>query len=911
MKKYPKIGIRPTIDGRQGGVRESLEEKTMNLAKAVAELISSNLKNGDGSPVECVIADNTIGRVAESAACAEKFEREGVGSTITVTSCWCYGAETMDMNPHYPKAVWGFNGTERPGAVYLAAVLAGHAQKGLPAFGIYGRDVQDLDDNTIPEDVAEKILRFARAAQAVATMRGKSYLSMGSVSMGIAGSIVNPDFFQEYLGMRNESIDLTEIIRRMEEGIYDHEEYTKAMAWTEKYCKVNEGEDFKNRPEKRKNREQKDADWEFVVKMMIIMRDLMTGNPKLKEMGFKEEALGHNAIAAGFQGQRQWTDFYPNGDYPEALLNTSFDWNGIREAFVVATENDACNGVAMLFGHLLTNRAQIFSDVRTYWSPEAVKRVTGKELTGLAANGIIHLINSGATTLDGSGQSLDAEGNPVMKEPWNLTDADVENCLKATTWYPADRDYFRGGGFSSNFLSKGGMPVTMMRLNLIKGLGPVLQIAEGWTVEIDPEIHQKLNMRTDPTWPTTWFVPRLCDKSAFKDVYSVMNNWGANHGAISYGHIGIYDHEEYTKAMAWTEKYCKVNEGEDFKNRPEKRKNREQKDADWEFVVKMMIIMRDLMTGNPKLKEMGFKEEALGHNAIAAGFQGQRQWTDFYPNGDYPEALLNTSFDWNGIREAFVVATENDACNGVAMLFGHLLTNRAQIFSDVRTYWSPEAVKRVTGKELTGLAANGIIHLINSGATTLDGSGQSLDAEGNPVMKEPWNLTDADVENCLKATTWYPADRDYFRGGGFSSNFLSKGGMPVTMMRLNLIKGLGPVLQIAEGWTVEIDPEIHQKLNMRTDPTWPTTWFVPRLCDKSAFKDVYSVMNNWGANHGAISYGHIGQDLITLASMLRIPVCMHNVDENEIFRPAAWNAFGMDKEGADYRACTTYGPIYK
>ncbi|KAA4682697.1 L-fucose isomerase, partial [Bacteroides ovatus] len=414
MKKYPKIGIRPTIDGRQGGVRESLEEKTMNLAKAVAELISSNLKNGDGSPVECVIADSTIGRVAESAACAEKFEREGVGSTITVTSCWCYGAETMDMNPHYPKAVWGFNGTERPGAVYLAAVLAGHAQKGLPAFGIYGRDVQDLDDNTIPEDVSEKILRFARAAQAVATMRGKSYLSMGSVSMGIAGSIVNPDFFQEYLGMRNESIDLTEIIRRMDEGIYDHEEYAKAMAWTEKNCKTNEGEDFKNRPEKRKTREQKDADWEFIVKMTIIMRDLMTGNPKLKEMGFKEEALGHNAIAAGFQGQRQWTDFYPNGDYPEALLNTSFDWNGIREAFVVATENDACNGVAMLFGHLLTNRAQIFSDVRTYWSPEAVKRVTGKELSGLAANGIIHLINSGATTLDGSGHSLDAAGNPVM-----------------------------------------------------------------------------------------------------------------------------------------------------------------------------------------------------------------------------------------------------------------------------------------------------------------------------------------------------------------------------------------------------------------------------------------------------------------------------------------------------------------
>ncbi len=535
--KYPKIGIRPTIDGRQGGVRESLEDKTMALAHAVADLISSNLRNGDGSPVECVIADSTIGRVAESAACAEKFEREGVGATITVTSCWCYGSETMDMNPHYPKAVWGFNGTERPGAVYLAAVLAAHAQKGLPAFGIYGHDVQDLDDNSIPSDVAEKLLRFARAAQAVATMRGKSYLSMGSTCMGIAGSIVNPDFFQEYLGMRNESVDLTEIIRRMEEGIYDHEEFEKAMKWTEAHCKVNEGHDY-NLPEKAKTREQKEKDWEFIVKMTIIMRDLMTGNPKLKEMGFKEEALGHNAIAAGFQGQRQWTDFYPNGDYSEALLNTSFDWNGIREAFVLATENDSGNGVAMLFSHLLTNRGQIFSDVRTYWSQEAVKRVTGKELTGKAAGGIIHLINSGATTLDGTGQATDAEGNPTMKQPWDLTEAEVDKCLKATTWYPANRDYFRGGGFSSNFLTKGGMPVTMVRLNLVKGLGPVLQLAEGWTVDIDPEIHKILDERTDRTWPTTWFVPRTCDKPAFKDVYSVMNNWGANHGAISYGHIG-------------------------------------------------------------------------------------------------------------------------------------------------------------------------------------------------------------------------------------------------------------------------------------------------------------------------------------------------------------------------------------
>lgn len=538
MSKYPKIGIRPTIDGRQGGVRESLEDKTMALAKAVADLISTNLHNGDGSPVECVIADSTIGRVAETAACAEKFEREGVGATITVTSCWCYGSETMDMNPYYPKAVWGFNGTERPGAVYLAAVLAAHAQKGLPAYGIYGHDVQDLSDNSIPADVAEKILRWARAAQAVATMRGKSYLSFGSVAMGIAGSIVNPDFFQEYLGMRNEQVDETEILRRMDEGIYDKEEFARAMDWVEKHCKVNEGWD-KNRPDKQKTREEKDADWEFVVKMYLIMRDLMHGNPKLLEMGFKEEALGHNAIAGGFQGQRQWTDWKPNGDFCEAMLNTQFDWNGKREAIIVATENDALNGVAMLLGHLLTNKAQIFSDVRTYWSPEAVKRVTGKELTGMAAGGIIHLINSGATTLDGNGYASDGDGKPVMKEWWNLTDEDEKAILEHTNWLPADRDYFRGGGFSSNFLTKGGMPVTMMRMNLVKGLGPVLQLAEGWTVDIDPEIHSVLDKRTDPTWPTTWFVPRLDPtKDAFKDVYSVMNNWGANHGAISYGHIG-------------------------------------------------------------------------------------------------------------------------------------------------------------------------------------------------------------------------------------------------------------------------------------------------------------------------------------------------------------------------------------
>lgn len=537
MNKYPKIGIRPTIDARQGGVRESLEEKTMSLARAVADLISSNLRYPDGSPVQCVIADGTIGRVAETAACAEKFEREGVGATITVTSCWCYGGETMDMNPYWPKAVWGFNGTERPGAVYLAAVLAAHAQKGLPAFGIYGHDVQDLADNTIPADVAGKLLRFARAALAVAQMRGKSYLSFGSVSMGIAGSMVDPDFFQEYLGMRNESVDMTEIMRRMSEGIYDKEEFARAMAWTEKHCKVHEGEDI-NVPEKQKSRAAKDSDWEFVVKMTMIMRDLMKGNPRLLEAGFKEEALGHNALLAGFQGQRQWTDFYPNGDFSEALLNTSFDWNGIRQAYVVATENDSLNGVAMLFGHLLTNTAQIFSDVRTYWSPEAVRRVTGRELTGRAAGGIIHLINSGATTLDATGRQSDAEGNPVMKPFWEITDEEVQKMLDATTWYPANRDYFRGGGYSSNFLSRGGMPVTMSRVNLVKGLGPVLQLAEGWTVDIDPDINKVLDRRTDRTWPTTWFVPRLADKPAFRDVYSVMNNWGANHGAVSFGHIG-------------------------------------------------------------------------------------------------------------------------------------------------------------------------------------------------------------------------------------------------------------------------------------------------------------------------------------------------------------------------------------
>jgi len=535
--EYPKVGIRPIIDGRQGGVRESLEDQTMNMAKSAAALISSKLCYPDGTPVQCVIADTTIGRVPEAAACAEKFEKEGVGLTLSVTPCWCYGTETIDLNPHYPKAIWGFNGTERPGAVYLAAALAGHNQKGIPAFGIYGENVQDNTDTSIPADVEEKILRFVKSGLVVSMMRGKSYLGIGGQCMGIAGSVVDHDFFQDYLGIRVEAVDEVEIIRRVEKGIYDPQEFTKAMAWTEKYCKVNEGTDF-NSPEKKSSPEQKEKDWEYVVKMTLIMRDLMIGNPRLKELGFLEEALGHNAILAGFQGQRQWTDFMTNGDLSEALLCSSFDWNGVREAFVLATENDSLNGVSMMFGHLLTNTASIFSDVRTFWSPDAVKRVTGYQMEGHAANGIIHLINSGATCLDATGEQTDKEGNPAMKPFWDITEAEVLKCMDATTWYPANQDYFRGGGFSSSFLSKGGMPVTMLRLNRIKGLGPVLQIAEGWTVDLPEKVHQVINERTDKTWPTTWFAPRLNETKQFKDVYSVMNNWGANHGAISFGHIG-------------------------------------------------------------------------------------------------------------------------------------------------------------------------------------------------------------------------------------------------------------------------------------------------------------------------------------------------------------------------------------
>jgi L-fucose isomerase len=575
---WPRIGIRPAIDGRRKGIRESLEDQTMGMARATAELISANLRYPDGQSVECVIPDHCIGGVVEAAQTADLFRREGVGVSITVTPCWCYGSETMDMDPLTPKAVWGFNGTERPGAVYLAAVLAGHSQKGLPAFGIYGHDVQDAGDATVPADVSDKLLRFARAGLAVAIMRGKSYLSLGGVSMGIAGSIVDHAFFERYLGMRVESVDMSELTRRIDEGIYDDAELERALAWTRAHCP--EGED-RNPPAMQRSREQKDRDWEIVVKMTMIGRDLLVGNPRLAELGFGEEALGHNAILGGFQGQRQWTDHSPNGDFMEAILNSSFDWNGIRAPFVFATENDSLNGVSMLLGYLLTNTAQIFADVRTYWSTEAVARVTGVTLEGRAAGGVIHLINSGAATLDATG-AMKRDGKPQMKPFWEISEGDVTRALEATTWYPASTGYFRGGGYSSKFVSGGGMPVTMSRVNLVAGIGPVLQLAEGWTVDLPAEVQRTLDERTDPTWPTHWFVPELTGEGPFRDVYSVMAGWGANHGAISHGHIGAdlislaallripvgmhnVPREQLFRPSAWTNLGTADPEGADFR----------------------------------------------------------------------------------------------------------------------------------------------------------------------------------------------------------------------------------------------------------------------------------------------------------------------------------------------------------
>jgi L-fucose isomerase len=574
----PQIGIRPTIDGRLGGVRESLERQTMNMARSVAQLLGGKLRHASGQPVECVIADTTIGGVAEAARCAEKFRREGVGVSLTVTPCWCYGSETMDMDPHTPKAVWGFNGTARPGAVYLAAVSAGHNQRGLPVFNVYGRDVQDPDDTRIPADVEEKILRFARAGLAVATMRGKSYLSMGGTSMGIAGSIVDQPFFEAYLGMRVEAVDMVEFVRRIERGIYDKREFQRALEWTRANCR--EGMD-PNPPKSRRSRAEKDRHWEISVQMALIARDLMIGNPRLAELGFGEEALGRNAIASGFQGQRQWTDHMPNGDFLEAILCSSFDWNGIRQPFIVATENDCLNGATMLFGHLLTGTAQVFADVRTYWSPAAVKRAAKHKLTGRSADGILHLINSGPAALDGTGEQRLA-GRPAMKPYWEITPEEAVKCLRAAEWCTSIKEYFPGGGWSTRFRTRGDMPVTAARVNIVKGLGPALQIAEGWTVELPGKVHDILDLRTNPTWPTTWFVPRTTGHGPFRDVYTVMNHWGANHCAFGYGHIGddlialaamlrlpVYMHnvpeERIFRPSAWTAFGANEPQGADFR----------------------------------------------------------------------------------------------------------------------------------------------------------------------------------------------------------------------------------------------------------------------------------------------------------------------------------------------------------
>ena len=578
-KNLPKVGIRPTIDGRLGGVRESLEEQTMKQAKAVASLIQDTLKYPNGEPVECVIAHSCIGGVAEAADAADQFSREGVGVSLTVTPCWCYGSETMDMDPLTPKAIWGFNGTERPGAVYLAAVSAAHVQKGIPAYKIYGKDVQDSSDDSIPTDVQEKIFRFIRTGLAVSIMRGKAYLSMGGTSMGIVGSTVDPAFFESYLGMRVEFSDMSEFTRRLQADLFDHQEYARAQ----EYVKTNflEGADYNGQGNQR-TRAQLDQEWETSIKMCLIARDLMVGNPRLAEKGWGEEAQGHHAIAAGFQGQRQWTDHMPNGDFMEAVLNSSWDWNGKRSPYILATENDALNGVCMLFGQLLTHTAQVFADLRTYWSPKAVERVSGKKLSGLAEHGILHLINSGPAALDGTGEQCDAQGHPTMKPFWEISDDEVAACNQATSWHPSITEYFPGGGWSTRYKTKGGMPVTMTRLNIIKGLGPALQVAEGYTVELDEDVHDALDQRTNPTWPTTWFVPRLTGKGVFESVYSVMDAWGSNHCVMTPGHVGadfislaanlrmpVYMHnlenEQVFRPSSWTAFGTADLEGADFR----------------------------------------------------------------------------------------------------------------------------------------------------------------------------------------------------------------------------------------------------------------------------------------------------------------------------------------------------------
>ncbi|CAP56600.1 L-fucose isomerase [Gluconacetobacter diazotrophicus] len=532
-RSFPKIGIRPIIDGRRGGIRESLEDVTMAMAHRTAAFLTSELRHAGGEAVECVIADTCIAGYAEAAACEEKFASAHVGLSISVTPCWCYGAETIDMVPERQKAIWGFNGTERPGAVYLAAALAAHNQKGLPAFSIYGRDVQDSGDEAIPPDVREKLLRFARAGLAVATMRGRTYLSIGGVSMGIAGSIVDHAFFRSWLDMRVQAVDMTELRRRLDRKIYDTAELETAQAWAD--ARFRFGIERNARPRDAAGKREILSE---SLAMTLCIRDMMHGNARLAAMGWAEEALGYDAIAAGFQGQRHWTDQYPNADVAEALLNSSFDWSGARAPSILATENDCLNGATMLFGLLMSGKAQIFADVRTFWSPEAVQRVTGHRLEGKSAGGILHLINSGAAALDGSCAVRDAQGAPTIKPHWQVDEDDISALLAATDWCPGLEEYFRGGGFSSHFVTRGGVAFTMVRLNLVAGIGPVLQIAEGWSVDLPPAVHAALEARTDPSWPTTWFVPRLTGHGAFRDVYSVMASWGANHAVLAHGHVG-------------------------------------------------------------------------------------------------------------------------------------------------------------------------------------------------------------------------------------------------------------------------------------------------------------------------------------------------------------------------------------
>jgi L-fucose isomerase len=533
-----RIGIRPVIDGRWGGVREGLEKQTMDLARAAKKLIEENVFYQDGSPCEVVISPTTIGGGKEAYDCQQFFIRENVTATLSVTPCWCYGSETMDLNPITTKAIWGFNGTERPGAVYLAAAMAAHAQRGLPAFAIYGEDVQDIGSDGITPDVAEKILRFARCALVVGQIKDRAYVSIGSVSMGIGGSFLDASMMQKYFGIRAEWVDMTEILRRIDLEIYDKAEYEKELKWIKENCR--EGKDLNGGPWGQRDftREELDAQWEFVAKMTLIIKDIMLGNKKLSEIDRHEEALGRNAIFGGFQGQRMWTDFKPNGDFTEAILNSTFDWNGKKSPLILATESDNCNGLAMIFENLLTGRASVFADVRTYWSPDAVERCTGWKPEGLAKDGFIHLINSGAAALDGTGAVKDENGNSVMKKWWEVEDTDIKAMLEKTKFSPANRGYFRGGGFSSSYSTEGEMPVTLVRVNMVEGIGYTMQIAEGYTVDVPEKVNRTILDRTDPTWPSTYFVPRLEEEGPFSSVYNVMANWGANHGAFVYGHIG-------------------------------------------------------------------------------------------------------------------------------------------------------------------------------------------------------------------------------------------------------------------------------------------------------------------------------------------------------------------------------------